>query len=378
MALDKLCNPPAPNEIEVSVFGPGFGECILLHVGDSKWFIVDSCINPSSQNPVALEYLERLHVAPSTNVKQVIATHWHDDHIGGLGKVFEACHNADFVCSGAILSKEFFEVAEAYGYRLMTETSTGVSEFSEILRNLEERKKQLGVRYLPPIFAVANRSICTDYIQSMNSQFSLYTLSPSDANILAAKMDFLRLLPNVRQPKRRVLYTTPNRSAVVLWASIGDLHILLGNDMEESNDAQTGWSVIVGSTSRPSAKASVFKVPHHGSINGHHPEVWRKMLINNPFSILTPFSRGNNSLPTDNDAERICNLTENAYSTSKAPRRKMVKRDRTVEKMIKETAKSIKQIHTDFGHVRLRAKQNTPWAIELFGNAIPLREFVAA
>lgn len=32
---------PEVGEIEVSVFGPGYGESILLHAGDNDWFLID-------------------------------------------------------------------------------------------------------------------------------------------------------------------------------------------------------------------------------------------------------------------------------------------------------------------------------------------------
>ena len=49
---------PKEEEIEVSIIGPGYGECILLHVGHNDWVVVDSCINPKTKKPAALEYLK--------------------------------------------------------------------------------------------------------------------------------------------------------------------------------------------------------------------------------------------------------------------------------------------------------------------------------
>ena len=80
--------PPQANEIEVSLFGPGYGECVLLHLGFSDWVIVDSCLNKDKSPPV-LEYLRALGQDPAQVVKLVVATHWHDDHIGGLGVLFK-------------------------------------------------------------------------------------------------------------------------------------------------------------------------------------------------------------------------------------------------------------------------------------------------
>ncbi|MBN1875905.1 MAG: hypothetical protein JXA33_16905 [Anaerolineae bacterium] len=54
--------PPAPDELEISVFGPGYGESILVHVGAGNWILVDSCLDPVSKQPAALTYLDTLNV----------------------------------------------------------------------------------------------------------------------------------------------------------------------------------------------------------------------------------------------------------------------------------------------------------------------------
>src|SRR5260370_27238866 len=69
-----------PAELEVSLFGPGVGECVVVHLGLGEWLVVDSCVDPVSRKPVALNYLSELHVDVGKAVKQVVAKHWHDDH----------------------------------------------------------------------------------------------------------------------------------------------------------------------------------------------------------------------------------------------------------------------------------------------------------
>jgi hypothetical protein len=34
---------PAPEELEVTVFGPGFGESVIVHLGHNRWIVFDSC-----------------------------------------------------------------------------------------------------------------------------------------------------------------------------------------------------------------------------------------------------------------------------------------------------------------------------------------------
>ncbi len=104
--------PPRPHELEISVFGPGIGECIVVHIGDGDWIIVDSCINKQNGEPVALDYLRSLEVDVASKVKLVIATHWHDDHIRGLAKIVGAAETARFVNSAAYSFKELLRVVE--------------------------------------------------------------------------------------------------------------------------------------------------------------------------------------------------------------------------------------------------------------------------
>jgi len=363
---NRLTVPPATDEVEISVFGPGYGESILLHIGKNVWFVVDSCIDPLSKKPAPLAYFQQIGIDPAHCVRQVIASHWHDDHIRGLGKLFRACSNAEFVCSSAIQSKEFLEIVRAYGTRAMME-STGTDEFNIVLDALRERAAVSGLRYMPPRFARANLLLW------QNTDCTIHALSPSDASILAAQLDLARLFPAEKEAKRRLLATDPNKTAVVLWIRIGDFVILLGSDLDETTDDQRGWSVIINSSLRPSGKASLFKIPHHGSDNAHTSGVWSELLLENPFAALTPYEKGDMKLPTRKDVERICSHTTNAYSTAVVGRKRIVKRDRTVEKTIRETVLDIKQLHTSIGHVRFRANVPNDWSVELFGDALPLK-----
>lgn len=368
--MDRLDIPPEQDEIEVSIFGPGYGESILLHLGKNKWFIVDSCIDPISKEPAPLSYLRKINVDPAISVKKVIATHWHDDHIRGLSNIIKNCISAEFVCSGALRSNEFLQLIYAVGTRAMMESSGG-SEFYDLLVILEERKKHLGSGYISPMWAIENRCLWRESLESMSC--SIISLSPSDASILAAKLDIGRLLPKEHEPKRRLTSATPNRAAIVLWVTVGDVIVLLGSDLEEDNP-HTGWTAIVNNSSRPNGKASLFKIAHHGSKNSHHGGVWTEMLEDNPVAVLTPFDNGKTVLPTKEDVLRICSLTNEAYSTTAITKRRIrtKKRDQTVEKTIKETVRNIRQLHTSMGHVRVRIKPSNTRKVELFGDALSL------
>ena len=98
---------PEGTELEVSLFGPGLGESVVLHLGRNEWVIVDSCRNQETGRPIALDYLQSIGVACETSVVAVVVTHWDSDHIRGIADVVAACPKAEIWCSAAIGDIEF-------------------------------------------------------------------------------------------------------------------------------------------------------------------------------------------------------------------------------------------------------------------------------
>ena len=97
--------PPKTDEIEVSIFGPGFGESLVVHLGNNEWLIVDSCrdLGGGGEN-LPVQYLESMGVDLATAVKLVVLTHWHDDHIRGVGEVLTKCGTAKVAMTSALSS----------------------------------------------------------------------------------------------------------------------------------------------------------------------------------------------------------------------------------------------------------------------------------
>lgn len=371
----NIGDPPQYDEIEISVFGPGYGESVLIHLGQHEWMVVDSCVDALSGQPAPIQYLQNLGVNPAETVKLVVATHWHDDHIRGIGNIFRTCDNAQFVCSAALRSQEFLTLVTAASTRSMM-TSSGVQEFAQILDTLQERRpKSVRSESVGPTWAIANQLLwqrrSSDSLPSI-----VHALSPASAAVTLAYHEISRLLPEVGQSKRRVVAQSPNLVAVALWVCVGDIILLLGSDLEETHNSGTGWSVIVDSPTRPSGTAGVFKIPHHGSVTADQPRVWTEMLQPEPVVILTPFVQGNVTLPTLADANRICSRTTQAYSTSDTKLRKSKRRSGALEKTIRETVRNIRDAQAPMGQVRLRrpavAQATNDWKVDLFGAALPL------
>lgn len=355
---------PAEDQIEVSVFGPGYGECVVVHVGAGKWIVVDSCIGKGRAEPAALEYLETLGVDLAEHVMYVVATHWHDDHVRGLARVFEACQKANLVLPSALSRKEFITLATGLGSRSMMKSS-GVQELEGVLRELQRRSAV-------PVWAHADRTIYHD-----GSHLRLVSLSPSDDAFTAVLKTFAELFPAEGQAKRRVVAPRPNHTAVVLHLTFGQQSVLLGSDLEERTAPFAGWSNILASRGRPCEPAAVYKIAHHGSANGDIPGIWTDLLLAEPVALLTPFANGSVRLPTEADVSRIAANTSRAYLTHAGGAGRTRHAESAVERTLSELAVRRFDAQPPMGHVRLRAKLETSgpeaWTVETSPNARLLR-----
>ena len=159
--------PPERGEFELTLFGPGYGECVLLHAGDGIWAIIDSCIDGEGA-PRALRYLESINVNAAEAVRLIVATHWHDDHMRGMAQLVEACKGADFCCAAALCRTEFLKISAVLGQHFIA-AGSGADEISSVFSRLREKKAR-------PTHAIANRRIFA------RSACEIWSLSPSDAN----------------------------------------------------------------------------------------------------------------------------------------------------------------------------------------------------
>ena len=352
---------PESDEIELSLFGPGYGECAVIHIGNGKWVIVDSCVNRDSQ-PAALAYLRSIGSDPSEAVRLIVATHWHDDHIRGMADMVEVCGNAAFCCASALHKNEFLAAVGALENRPATEAGSGLREIYRVFSLLAGRSS-------PSKYAISQRLILDQ------DGCKIWALSPSDRAFEAFLQQIGRLIPKEKEAKRRVPSLTPNEVAVALSIKVSKTAILLGADLESK-----GWLEIFGTYEQFDCKASAFKVPHHGSRNAHEDRVWHEMLQRNPIAALTPWRRGGRELPTKTDIHRILSFTGMAYVTASKEdvRGKSIRRkDKAVERTLRESGAKIRAVGVSSGMIRLRKKADSlaDWNIETLGSACRLADY---
>ena len=351
-----IAQPPAQDELEVTLLGPGRGESCVVHVGRGEWLIVDSCVTAAGR-PSGLAYLESLGVMASA-VRWIVATHWHDDHIRGMAKLVEVCSRATFFHSAALESDEFLVLANV-GSQSMLRGPSGVTEMWKTWTQLAEHQR----RTPELVRADFRMHLRADGLQP---SCEIWALSPSGSSVGLAVSSFSSLIPQEGKPKRAVPRPKRNPSSVVVWVRVGEAVVLLGADLERSADESRGWRAIVGSSGRPTQKAHVVKVPHHGSEDAHDTSMWDELLVSNPRAGLTPFTLGNVRLPRDSDRSRIARLSSEAWLTRDTATAHAPRRSNTVEKTVREATRRIELLSIDPGRVTFRCKAFEPevWSVD--------------
>ena len=357
--------PPKADEFELAIFGPGVGECILMHVGDGNWFVIDSCRFPGSKTPAAIAYLETLKINPSSAIQSILATHWHDDHVKGLADIVRRCPQAAFAMSAALEQEQFFQlVYEANESNKFVEASSTASEFADILDHFVETGKKI---VSPDIFASEGSIL---YLGGVDESVRVQALSPSSAAITSCKTDVVaKLMTN--STTRCFRQFDPNDLSVAVQVSTPVLDLLLKADLENSDSAQLGWQAVLSSKVRTKRTSQLVKVGHHGSVNAHNDDVWSSMVDPNPLAVVTPYSRLADPLPREHDIKRIKSLTNRLYSTTWPPSSRPPRR-RGVDSDIRSATKVRRARNRAPGFVRVRFSiSQTPVTptIELYGSA---------
>ncbi len=232
---------PTADQIELTLFGPGYGESAVVHLGNNRWVVVDSCIDSETKQPAALAYFQAIGVDPKEAVRLIIATHWHDDHIRGLSRLLSQCKKARFCCSSALTHKEFLATVLDYKQPAM-KIRSGIREISEVYQELQARP----VPARTPIHALANRTVF--FLPAEESGHGadcrIWTLSPSDKQFQKFLDELTLLMPGVKETKRGVTLQGPNHISVVTWISIGDIALLLGG--ESGRNRRRGYWLVGG------------------------------------------------------------------------------------------------------------------------------------
>jgi len=364
MAFDwtKVGARPAPDEIEISVMGPGFGESIACHLGTNEWFIVDSCIESGQARPAVLNYLNAIGVDPATSVKVVVATHWDQDHVRGLGQVIRACKTADFCCAKAFVGDEFQYYIDELS---IGPQDRGTKDIQQAFDAVWDSGRTC--RQAVPGKVLLRRSLATGGV------IELLSLSPSDKEYDLFLQEIALMRPAALEPMRVSVARSPNLASVVTTLVLDDdWAVLLGADMERRPEPDRGWSSVISESVRLSLKRSVVvKIPHHGSENAHDEGMWQQMLEPAPIAVIAPFSKGpaESRPPTATDIRRIRERTSQLLVTARHATSRPPARDPAVTRGLRDSDIKTRSLAKPLGLVRLRKARQASWTAELFGPA---------
>lgn len=309
---------PQHDEYEITVFGPGYGECVVVHLGDNRWLTVDSCAREGSKQSMALEYFERLDVDPAKDVDYVVASHWHDDHVRGLAGLVDACESAQFVCSVALRTEEFMALVHETPIAPQTKFSSGVEEMAAVVEILGDRNAKV-------MWGAPSRRLVADPTPLTKG---VWTLTPSDRDISRAITTFVAHSDSVQGLRRVAAWDDPNDATLVVLIEFDDERFLLGGDLEHrKTERDSGWHGVMTDGGRPTDTSGIFKVPHHGSSNAHCEAMWghechrhvnhepAMLTPDSTISIIAPWRLGGRTLPSDDHLERLTELSEAVYLT---------------------------------------------------------------
>jgi hypothetical protein len=367
---NPLARPP-DDQVELNLFGPGYGESVLVHLGANQWLIVDSCVEVSSGRPAALEYLDRLGVDASTGVLYLVATHWHDDHVGGFAALVKQCKQARVHFTSAMTSQVLLEL-------IGSDFSEPVGKLVEMTYSLKELKGA-GTDRNPDRtykFLGEHSPVHLDGLHSGGPAVEIWALSPSASDREETAKQLRSVLPgDSRYRPGGLPKPKDNHTSVVLHVKVGRKVILLGADRETLKGETRGWnSVTICHRERALDKASLYKVAHHGSPNGDDDLIWTELLDKKPVAMLTPYRRGLlGGRPRPADIKQLCERTGEAYSTS-ISNKTSSDFDPAYEPVLdarhefsRYQGYEVEDAQTPFGHLRARANvTGGAWTVECF------------
>lgn len=356
-------NVPEADEFEISVFGGGYGECVCIHFGEGSWAIIDSFVNPVTNAPVALDYLDSLGLDPNDSVRLVIASHWDDDHIQGISKIAKECSKAKVVISGA-LSRRDVRNFVATRSKAKSSFGSGLSEMVGLIQTAQSEGRL--------VWASANKVLWTKGLVTTSPVF--VALSPSEDTI-GRSIEWLVGEATSKRVPLSLRYRAPDKPngvSVVGFVNALGQQALFGADLENTPNPEGGWDAVV-SHSNPGIKASAFKIPHHGSKTSHNEGVWMELIEDDPLSIVSPWTNGGTTLPSNDNLDYLLGKSGELFLTAPPLTRKATITpdiDRLIRRMHGDEVREL----VGMGHVRARRNSSDRrWLVDSFGDAAEIR-----
>jgi len=252
------------------VFGPGYGESILVVLPGSHWIAIDSlrCQDEDRDVNPALELL----VANEAHLSMVALTHPHNDHVQGLTDLLDRrLPDSPVGCVAPYLRRDGrWQIdPDASKVRDGGAADTALNRIEDIWA--EEPKSEW------PLLAGSTRSVEKAEVEVLFPD-QIPPKKPRNPNLLSAPM-------------------------MLRWQSC---HVLLGADL-----LSTKWKTVERKYAKQSELklSHALKASHHGSGRSQHHVAIGAPPPKNRVCLLTPFNR-NSKLPDYGDGEGMDRLLE--------------------------------------------------------------------
>ena len=401
------------DELEVTLIGgsSGYGESVVVRYGNNEWAIVDSCVDVIKQTCLPVAYLKEIGVNIKEQVKYVICTHWHDDHIQGLHKVLDECSD-DVVFCVAIASerlKFLYEIERSNLYEpdrgVRKELILAMDKVKEkgiqvkrllqdlpvfqtdecVCKALSPSQKELEIFFEELAHAVSDQgqvleqkeklSVLSDDVIENADEISeeifaaLETKSGINEEELS-EYDFADL-EKLKGNKKVVKPNINDRSVALLFTAKGH-HIVLGADLEVSSDCESGWQSVNDCLSMKGVNAGIFKIAHHGSNTGYYELFLRNHIKPTATGKLTTWIKGKKVRPEKDTLSKYHQYLSKLYITTDPAYLTGKFTTPDYRNVMEETTESIVDIKNQIGIVQSRLDLSSgtdEWSTKVYGSA---------
>jgi hypothetical protein len=290
--------PPADDELEICLLGRGNGECVVVHLLNGRWMVVDS-FNRSKLAPAAKWYLESIDVGGG-DVDVIVLTHFHADHHRGIADLYDWCPTARLVTTGALGREQF---------RRLRASKNGVAVLGRIAATIEsakQRRKQHQVG--GHLLAQVGQLLIDDgqvTVKAMSP--TAYAMDEADRELGAA----LAVGWEAVDTKLR----DDNRCSVVVHVDVQGSRALLCADL--LRHAEFGWAAVLEDPlSDGCAPVSLVKAGHHGGESGHDDDMWTQLVDADPVVLVAPYA--SSRIPTNDDIARLAGVAFEVWEAAPA------------------------------------------------------------
>lgn len=304
---DEYLHAPQKDHIEITVFGPSYGESIVLHIPSIGWGVIDSCRFKTKTKSVnlPLDYLTGVLEPNYPQLAFIILTHPHEDHYKGLDEIINKYPGGvKRVCWYA---GDGIRELKQYICRQRVAQNNVLPGFAQVLNAMENSvKKGALARRLGELTPIAE-----------TSQAKLFALSPSALNIRMYVEKLFKSIPEIGWRVKPMDDNEHNLLSTSLFLKCGKFQAILGSDLENIDHPSGGWNAIMNNNDCPEMWAHFVKIAHHGSTNGYNQNAWETHCkYGQPIAVLTPFMKGNRNLPESDLIEALKNKVSQIYATA--------------------------------------------------------------